>query len=136
MTTGTTAHRDYETGNVTTRKCGGAVTRGALVKLDTTTEGQVVVTTAITDKVFGVALGTYASGDMGQFQRRGVAKVLIGEAIALGAEIMPIGTGGGKAATAAGATAISCGVAESQGDADGQLIRVDLIRMIRGPANA
>lgn len=133
MTTGTTAYNDYEQGNVTTRKAGAAITRGCLVKLDTT-EGQVVVTTAITDIVFGVALNTAASGDMVKVQRRGVAKVLIGEAIALGAAVMPIGTGGGKAATGAGATAVSCGVAESQGDTDGQLIRMEIVRMLKSPA--
>lgn len=133
MTTGTTAYNDFETGNVTTRKAGGAITRGCLLKLHST-EGEVVVTTAITDIVFGVALNTAASGEMVQVQRRGVAKVLIGEAVALGAAIMPIGAATGKAATAAGATAISCGVAESQGDADGQLIRVELLRMLKSPA--
>lgn len=132
MTTGTTAYIDYETENVVERKAGAAITRGELLKLDST-EGQVVKTTAITEIVFGVALNTAASGEKVKVQRRGVAKVLISAAVALGAEVMP--GANGKAATAAGATAVSCGVAESQGDADGQLIRVDLIRSVRGPAN-
>lgn len=133
MTTGTTAYTDYETENVTERKAGGAITRGCLVMLDTT-EGQVVVTTGITNLVFGVALNTVASGEKVKVQRRGVAKVLISAAVALGAQVMP--GANGKAATAAGATAVSCGIAESQGDTDGQLIRVDLIRSVNGPANA
>lgn len=130
MATGTTAKRSYESGHVITRKCGGAVPLGALVKLHST-EGQVVVTTAITDVVRGVSLGTYASGDMGEFQTAGTCKVLTGEAIALGAQIMPIGTGGGKAATLAGATAVGCGQAQTLVDADGQLVEVDLIRCVK-----
>lgn len=133
MTTGTTAYADYETENICERKAGGAITRGTCLKLDTT-EGQVVVTTAITDVVFGIALDTVASGEKVRVQKRGVAKVLISAAVALGAQVMP--GANGKCATAAGATAISFGVAESQGDTDAQLIRVDLIRSVNGPANS
>jgi predicted RecA/RadA family phage recombinase len=134
MTTGTTAYRDLELGNVTTRKAGAAITAGMVVKLDTT-EGQVVKCTAITDKVFGVALNTVASGELVEVQRRGVAKVICGAAIALGAEVMPDSGVAGSVITAAGATAISCGVAESQSDTLGQLVRVDLVRMLRSPLN-
>lgn len=134
MTTGTTAKRDYESGNVTSKIAGGTIPRGALVKLHST-EGQVVVTTAITDAVAGVAINAASSGEVVEIQRSGVAIVLAGEAIALGAQIMPIGTGGGKAATASGATAVSCGLAETQVDADAQFVQVDLIRSVKGPAN-
>lgn len=138
MTTGTTASRNLESGNVATRTAGGAIGYGALLKLHTT-EGQVVVTTAITDVVVGVSMGTYASGDRVEMQTGGVAPVLIASAVALGAQVYADAGGSGKAAGAAspGATASSCGLAESQGDADGQLIRVRLcIPNLKGPANA
>lgn len=136
MTTGTTASRNFESGNVCTRTAGGTIPYGALLKLDTT-EGQVIVTTAITDLVVGVSMGVYSSGERCEMQTGGVAPVLVGEAIALGAEVMPIGTGGGKGASASGATARSVGVAESATDTDGQYARVRLcIPNVKGPANA
>lgn len=133
MTTGTTASRNLESGNVCTRTAGGTIAYGSLVMLDTT-EGQVVVTTGITDVPIGVAMQTVSSGDAVDIQTGGVAPVLISAAVALGAQVMPGASG--KAATAAGATAYSIGLAESQGDADGQLIRVRLMFALKGPANS
>jgi hypothetical protein len=135
MTTGTTASRNYESGNVCTRTAGGTIPYGALVKLDTT-EGQVIVTTGITDVPIGVSMGTYASGDRCEIQTGGVAPVLIAAAVSLGAQVMPDSGGGGKCATSSGATAVSIGLAESQGDTDAQLIRVRLMLSLKGPPNA
>lgn len=135
MATGTTAKRSYEAGNVTTRIAGGTIPKGALCKLHST-EGQVVVTTAITDRVRGVALNAAVSGEIVELQTAGSCQVLVGEAIALGAEVMPIGTGGGKGATAAGATAVSCGIAETLTDTDGQFAQVWLLPSVKSPANS
>lgn len=135
MTTGTTAYRDPEAEHVTTRKAGGSITAGHLVKLDTT-EGQVIKTTAITDVAIGVSLDTVASGDMVRIQTGGVCKVLIAAAVALGAQVMPDGGTNGQCATSSGATAVSCGIAESQGDTQGQMIRVRFMFNLKGPPNA
>ena len=58
------------------------------------------------------------------------------EAISAGAEIMPDGAGGGKAAPAAGATAISCGIALEASAADDEVIEVLLRPMVKAPANS
>jgi hypothetical protein len=136
MTTGTTASRNFVSGNVATFTAGGTIPYGAFVKLDST-EGQVVVTTAITDRVVGVSMGTYASADRCEIQTGGIAPVLIASAVALGAEVYPDAGGGGKAAGSAtpGATAVSCGLAVTQGDTDAQLIKVLLRPMVKCPAN-
>ena len=104
-------------------KAGGTITKGALLKLDTT-EGQVIVTTAITDLVIGVAVEAAASGDEVAIQTYGIALVSIGSAVALGDQLMPIGTGSGLCATGAGATAKNFGVALMPGAATPDFVRV------------
>jgi hypothetical protein len=135
MTTGTTAYRDPEEMHVTTRKAGAAISAGMLVKLDST-EGQVVKTTAITDSPIGVALNTVGSGEECRIQTGGVVKVLISAAVSLGAQVMPDSGTAGSAITSSGATAVSCGIAESQGDTAGQFIRVRFMFNLKGPPNA
>jgi predicted transcriptional regulator len=135
MATGTTAKRSYESGNVTTRIAGGTIPKGALVMLHST-EGQVVVTTAITNTPIGVALNAAASGEIVEIQTGGVCQVLVAAGIALGAQVMPDGSGGGKAATAAGATAQSCGLAETLTDTDGQFAQIRFLPSLKGPANS
>jgi hypothetical protein len=114
---------------------GGAITRNALVVLNAS--GQVVVTSAITDRAFGVALQAAASGEM--------VPVLVGSgcivtlvanaAITAGAELMPAASGAGNVATAAGATALSCGQAITAAAALGDLIQAVLRPTLRSPVN-
>jgi hypothetical protein len=122
MTTGTTASRNFESGNVISRTAGGAIPAYSMVKLDST-EGQVVVTAATTDIAIGVALNTAASGEEVQVQTAGVAPVLVSAAIALAAEVMP--NSSGNVTTATGAVRV-CGIAESATDTAGQLARIRL----------
>lgn len=91
-------------------KAGGAIPANSVVKLDST-EGQVVVCTAITDVVFGVALTTLASGDMGPIQtiKGSLVKMIAKNAVTLGQQLMP-STTTGAVSTASGATARNCGV--------------------------
>lgn len=116
---------------------GGAITANRLVKLDSTA-GQVVVTSAITDVVVGVALNTAASG--GQVEvlvgSGHTQKVCASDAISLGAQVMPTASGSGKCVTAAGATAVSCGIALSASAADGEFIEVQLRPSVKSPANS
>ena len=128
---------NLETGHYATYKAGGAIPANSLVKYDST-EGQVVVTTAITDVAIGVSMGTYAIGDQAQIQTSGVATVLSGAAgIALGAQVMPDATQNGGIATAAGATAVSVGIAEQAAAGGGDVVRVRLCTPnLKAPANA
>lgn len=107
-----------------TMKAGGAITANRAVMLDA--NGDVVVTTAITDKVIGIALQTVASGeDVEILTVNGVkAKVTTSAAVAIGADVMPTAAGAGKCATAAGATAKSFGIALYASAADGEVIEV------------
>lgn len=104
---------------------GGAILPFRCVKLDSVTN-QVVATSAITDVVMGTNyLGnTLASGDQIAVQGGGIAKMVAGAAVALGAEVMPAADGAGKVITSAGATARSCGVALTAATADGDIIEV------------
>ncbi len=114
---------------------GGAIPIGSLCKYDTT-EGAVVVCSAITDFVVGVATGTYASGDICVLQTRGVAKVIAGASISLGGQVMPKGSAtAGTADAAGGATAQSCGIAE-QDAASGGLFKMRIVQGLKGPPNA
>lgn len=102
-------------------KAGGTVTKGALLKLDTT-EGQVIVTTAITDLVVGVAIASASSGDEVSIQSYGIALVPITAAVSLGDQLMP--GAAGLCTTAAGATAKNFGVALQAGAATPDMIAV------------
>lgn len=114
---------------------GGAITRNALVVLNAS--GQVVVTSAITDRVFGVALQAAASGEqVPVLVASGVVVTLVANAaIAAGAELMPAASGAGNVATVAGATAISCGQAITAAAALGENIMAVLRPMLRSPVN-
>lgn len=115
-------------------KAGGTITKGRLLKLDTT-EGQVIHTTAITDLVIGVAVESAASGDEVAIQTYGVAQVAVAAAVTLGDQVMPGASG--LASTAAGATAKSCGVALQDAAATPDQISVLLsVPNVNGVANS
>jgi len=114
---------------------GAAVTRGRALKLS---GGAVIHTTAITDKVLGVALQDAASGEQvpvltisGQ-----LVTMVASAAISADAELMPTASGAGKVMTAAGATAISCGQAITAASQDGDLIEAIFRPCVKSPANA
>lgn len=114
---------------------GGAITRNALVVLNAS--GQVVATSAITDRVFGVALQAAASGEMVPVLVASgcIVTLVANAAITAGAELMPAASGAGNAVTAAGATALSCGQAITAAAALGDLIQAVLRPTLRSPAN-
>lgn len=124
-------------GGIQSFVAGAAITANRLVKLDSTA-GQVIVTTAITEQVVGIALDTVASGELVSVLTMSGAKgkVTASAAISLGAEVMPTASGAGKCATAAGATAVSCGIALSAAGADGDIIEVLLRPSVKSPANS
>lgn len=131
----TAAIRNYQGSAPLSLIAGGAINQNVLVKLDTT-EGQVVVTTGITDVAQGCSLGKYASADIGEFQTDGVAMLTAASAISLGDQVMPDSGGGGKIATAAGATAVSVGVALQAAGGNNEVIRVRLqLPAVKGPPN-
>lgn len=123
----------YVENNVISRKAGGAITANRVVKLDST-EGQVVHTTAITEAVFGASLNTVASGAAVSIETgRTIVKLTASAAISLGDRVMPGASG--KIATAAGATAIDCGIALQAAGGDGEIISVLLNPMGKSPVN-
>lgn len=121
--------------NVIAMKANGTVTANRVVKANTT-EGEVLHTTAITEPVFGVALNTVASGQAVSVEvgSGAIVKLTASAAIAVGDRLMP--GANGKVATAAGATAIDCGVALSAAAADGEIIYARLNPMGKSPVNA
>ncbi len=130
----TAASNNLESGNVNTYIAGGAIPVNSCVMYDST-EGQVVVTTGITVLCIGVALNTAASGELVQIQTRGVAKVLTSGICTLGVEVVPGASGKCVTNAAAGATAVSFGIAEQTTTADGTVLRVRLATQLRGPPN-
>lgn len=114
---------------------GGTIGINRAVKLDSTT-GQVVVTAAITDIAIGVATNSASSGEMVSVQLFGKAKAVASDAVSVGAELMPTGSGSGKVVTASGATAVSMGLALTASGADGDTIEILLAcPNVRGSAN-
>lgn len=111
----------------------GGVVAGKAVKLDNS--GDVVLATAITDKVVGVALTTQSQGDTVSVQFAGVAKMVASGTVTLADEVMVVGSGTGEVATAAGATAYSIGRALTTAATTG---RVMVLLMLAGktPANS
>lgn len=107
-----------------TLKAGAAVTANRAVKLDA--NGDVIHTTAITDKVVGISLQTVASGeDVELLTVNGVkAKATASAAVSIGDDVMPTASGAGKCSTASGPTAKSFGIALSAAAADGEIIEV------------
>lgn len=128
--------QNFITGNVIEMEAEAAIVVRRLVKLGTAA-GQVIHTAAITDVVIGVALNSAAIGERVQIQTSGIAEVECGSAIAYLDQVMPIGTGAGKAATAAGSTAKSCGVAggvSTSNSGETQKIWLSPVN-VNGPAN-
>lgn len=116
-------------------KAGAAITRGAAVKLDS--NGDVVVTSAITDVVIGVALIDQATvGGSVPIRTLGVARVKTGGTVAIGDQLMPKASGAGNALTAAGVTAVGFGVALSTATNDGEFAAVMLGKSVKTPANS
>ena len=115
---------------------GGVIPVNTLVMLHST-EGQVVVTTGITSLAVGAAMNSAVAGGLVQVQTYGIAKLTAKSAIALGDQVMPVGSGGGLIDNAAGATAKSIGVALEAALADGDVIAVMLnVPAVFGPANS
>ncbi len=128
---------NYESGSIASYRCGAAIPANRLVKYDSV-EGQIVVTSAITDVAIGVSISTGATGDIIDIQTAGVAKLATSAAVvALGAQVMPAAAGAGVCATTSGATSLSVGLAESAGGGTlGELIRVRLkVPNVGGPVN-
>lgn len=131
-----TARNNYSGTNPVSFKAGEAITVGRALKLDST-EGQVLHSTAITDAVIGVALETVASGEMVSVLPAGpIVKMVPSAAVALGAQVMPTGSGAGKVSTAAGATARSIGVAITEAGAADELFEVMLLSSLNSAANS
>lgn len=102
--------QNFITGNVIEMEAEAAITARRLVKLGTA-PGQAIHTSAITDVVIGVAINTAAIGERVQIQTDGIAEVACKAGVAYLAQVMPDSGGAGLCATAAGATAKSCGQA-------------------------
>ena len=119
---------------VVAMKCNGAVPANSVVKLDTV-EGQVLVTTAITEFVFGVAQNTGATGEMISVEigYGAIVKLIATAAIAVGARVMPGALG--RVTTSAGATAVDCGVALSACSNAGEVVYAVLRPQGLGPVN-
>lgn len=115
---------------------GGTIAKNVLVKLHSV-EGQVVVTTAITDSPLGASMNSAVANGTIAVQQFGVVKLTAKAAISLGAQVMPDGAGAGLIATAAGATAKSIGVALQAALAENDVIEVQLlVPAVNGPANS
>lgn len=117
-------------------RANGAITANRIVKLDAV-EGDVAATGAITETAFGVSQNTAADNAMVSVEvgNGAIVKLTAGAAIAIGARLMPQGVAGGKVITAAGATAVDCGVAMTAAGADGEIITAKFTPMGRSPVN-
>lgn len=98
-------------------------------------------TTAITNVGIGAVALAASSGDKVAVQCFGVVKLTAQAAITAGAQVMPYAAGStdadkGKIATAAGATAVSCGIALEAATNDGDVIAVLLIPTVNSPASS
>lgn len=125
------------TGNTIEMEAEAAIVAKRLVKLGTA-PGQVIHTAAITDVVAGVALNSCAAGGRVVIQTDGIAEVECKSAVTYLDQVMPDGGGAGKCATAAGATAKSCGVAGGTSTtAEGEIQKVWLRTLnVNGIANS
>lgn len=116
---------------------GEAITRGRALKLDT--DGEVLHTTAITDLVIGVAMEDAASGatvTVATLNGQVVTAMASAAIASVPTEVMPAASAAGKLATAAGATAVSCGIALSSAAGDGSLFTLLLRPSVKSPANS
>lgn len=130
----TAATNNLEASNVNTYVAGGTIAAGSCVMYHST-EGQVVVTTGVTSQCIGVALNSVTVGQSVQVQTGGVAKVLTSGICTVAVGVVPGATGKCVTEAAAGATALSFGIAEQTTTADGTMLRVRLIPTLRSPAN-
>jgi hypothetical protein len=96
---------------------GGALSQGTFVKLKAspTYKNEIEAATGNNDQVLGVLINDVADTTYGDCQVRGVAQVLAGGTIAVGARVMP--TTGAKSLTAT-AGAATIGVAVTAGASD------------------
>lgn len=85
---------------------GGTITKGAIVKFDSD-DDTVIVATAATDKLEGVALAAAASGERVEVQLAGIAEVELGGTVARGGDVTS-GAAGVGVALAAAATIKAC----------------------------
>lgn len=122
----TAATNNLESGNVTTYIAGAAIPVHSCVMYSTTVEGEVLVTTGITVACIGVALNTAAAGEQVQIQTGGVAAVLTSGICTLAVGVVPGANGKCVTEAAAGATAMSFGIAEQTTTTDGTVLRVRL----------
>lgn len=115
----------------------GTVFQGCALTLGTA-PGQLKATTAITDPVIAVAEHGATDGQrISVTMAVPVAIMKAEDTIAYGAQVMPKATGPGTVATAAGATAKSCGVHLGAAAASGDLIPVAFVGPnVNGPANS
>lgn len=114
----------------------GAVTKGMALTLGTA-PGQLKPTTAITDVVIGVAEHDAATTTRVAITQAVPIAIMEAEGtIAYGAQVMPKATGPGTIVTAAGATALSCGIHLGAECASGDLVPVALVTTVNAPANA
>jgi hypothetical protein len=115
---------------------GGTITRNSLVTLNSS--GQVVVTSAITDPVFGVAIQDASSGDQVPVMTGGGALVTLvasGAIGTIGTMLMPTASGAGKCIAAAGATALTCAQSITTAASSGDLILAIFRPGVKSAAN-
>lgn len=95
---------------------GGTLSQGTMVKLKAspTYEGEIEAATGNTDAVYGVLLADLATSSWGDAQIDGVAQVLAGGTIAVGARVMP--TTGAKSLTCTSGNSV-VGIAVTDGAA-------------------
>ncbi|MEK6798023.1 MAG: capsid cement protein [Planctomycetota bacterium] len=103
---------------------GGAITKNAIVMFGAD-DNTVVVATAATDKLLGVALAAAASGERVEVQLQGVAEVALGGTVARGADVPSGAAGVGGALAAAIPIKSSVGRAMASG-VSGDIIPVAL----------
>lgn len=126
--------QNYIAGNVIELEAESEIQPYRVLKLGTS-PGQVAHTGAITDVIVGASLNYAAAGERVQVQTDGIALVACSAAVAYAAQVMP--GANGKVATAAGATAKSCGMAGgTTTTGDGELQKVWLRTLnVNGIAN-
>lgn len=121
---------------VTAKKATATIEANRLV-LQSTTEGSVTATSAITDVVAGVSINKATVGQSVSVEQGHGAEVrcTAGEAITVGQRLMPQASGSGKAAVATGATAFDVGYAMSAAGGDGETFIMKFQPMGRSPVN-
>jgi hypothetical protein len=103
---------------------GGTITKGAIVMFDSD-DDTVIVATAATDLLAGVALEAAASGERVEVQLAGIAEVALGGTVTRGGNITSGAAGVGVALAAAATIKASIGQAMASG-VSGDLIPVQI----------